>query len=338
LKAPFAYFGAKSRIAAQVWERFGDVPNMVEPFCGSCAVLLARPDKHRWWERTETVNDADSLLANFWRAVSRDPDAVAHHADYPVSESDLHARHLWLVQHGKGITAERMMGDPDWFDAKIAGWWVWGTAIWIGAGWCAGNGPWVSVDGVLVRRDEAAGMGVNRQLPHVADAGVGINRQLPATNLAGACSREATGNLRGYMGAIRDRLRRVRICCGDWTRVTTEAVTTGHGLTGVFLDPPYAQAERHGRCYAVESDVSAAVRRWAIENGDNPLLRIALCDYGEAAEEMPGSWERMGWKAAGGYGSQGEGRGRENASRETVWYSPHCLKPNRVRQLEMELV
>ena len=32
LKAPFPYFGGKSRIAPMVWERFGKVANYVEPF------------------------------------------------------------------------------------------------------------------------------------------------------------------------------------------------------------------------------------------------------------------------------------------------------------------
>ena len=36
-----------------------------------------------------------------------------------------------------------------------------------------------------------------------------------------------------------------------------------------------------------------------------------------------------GGKANGGYGSQSNGRGRENAGRETIWFSPHCLKPGR---------
>ena len=77
LKAPFPYFGGKSRIAAAVWERFGTVQNYVEPFFGSGAVLLGCP----WPGHTETVNDADGLLANFWRALRADPDAVAEHAD-----------------------------------------------------------------------------------------------------------------------------------------------------------------------------------------------------------------------------------------------------------------
>ena len=57
LKAPFPYFGGKSRVALQVWERFGDVANYVEPFAGSLAVLLGRPTE----PKTETVNDLDCL-------------------------------------------------------------------------------------------------------------------------------------------------------------------------------------------------------------------------------------------------------------------------------------
>jgi hypothetical protein len=68
------------------------------------------------------------------------------------------------------------------------------------------------------------------------------------------------------------------------------------------------------------------VREWAIENGDNPSLRIALCGY-EGEHQMPDSWDCVAWKARGGYGSQGDGRGRENAARERIWFSPYCLKP-----------
>lgn len=79
LKAPFPYFGGKSRIAHIVWERFGDVPNYVEPFAGSLAVLLSRPHE----PRIETVNDKDCYVANFWRALKNDPETVAHWADWP---------------------------------------------------------------------------------------------------------------------------------------------------------------------------------------------------------------------------------------------------------------
>jgi site-specific DNA-adenine methylase len=40
MMAPFPWFGGKSRAAKLIWSRLGDVPNYVEPFAGSLAVLL----------------------------------------------------------------------------------------------------------------------------------------------------------------------------------------------------------------------------------------------------------------------------------------------------------
>ena len=143
MQAPFPWMGGKRRVASVVWERFGDVKNYVEPFFGSGAVLLGRPTA----PGIETVNDLDGFVANVWRALQADPEGTAEWADWPVNECDLHARHLWLVAQKQGL-AERLMGDPDWYDAKIAGWWLWGMACWIGGGFCLGRGPWISVDGV----------------------------------------------------------------------------------------------------------------------------------------------------------------------------------------------
>ena len=114
LKAPFPWFGGKSKVAPVVWERFGTVSNYVEPFAGSLAVLLGAPSTGN---RIETVNDADGLLSNFWRALSMDADAVAEAADWPVNECDLHARHSALVSVRDELTS-RLCGDPDYYDAK----------------------------------------------------------------------------------------------------------------------------------------------------------------------------------------------------------------------------
>lgn len=256
LLAPFPYFGGKSRVAPEVWRRLGDVPNYVEPFFGSGAVLLARPDDHRWWDRIETVSDLDGMVCNVWRAVSADPEAVAHHADWPVSECDLAARHAWLVGRRSSIVA-RLEGDPERFDAKAAGWWIWGASAWIGSGWCAGRGPWVVVDGELVRGD--AGTGINRQLPHLGNAGQGVNRKLPHLGNSGQGHAAAwSDHIARIMRRLSDRLRRVRICCGDWSRVCGETPTAGLGTTGVFLDPPYLPYERHPKIYAEEGDGGAA--------------------------------------------------------------------------------
>lgn len=44
LAAPFPYFGGKARIADRVWQALGKVDHYLEPFFGSGAVLLRRPD------------------------------------------------------------------------------------------------------------------------------------------------------------------------------------------------------------------------------------------------------------------------------------------------------
>jgi hypothetical protein len=132
-----------------------------------------------------------------------------------------------------------------------------------------------------------------------------------------------------YMRELAERLRRVRVCCGDWSRVCGPSPTVKLGITGVFLDPPYGDAaERAEALYSVDDlAVAAAAREWAIANGNNPYLRIALCGY-EGEHSMPSSWECVAWKAHGGYGSQGDdgGRGRGNAKKERIWFSPHCSR------------
>lgn len=151
----------------------------------------------------------------------------------------------------------------------------------------------------------------------------------PSQTTGAASGRCAQG---GVFDDLAARLQRVRITCGDWSRVLTPSVTTRHGLTGVVLDPPY-DGERHGVKYAVGGEVSADVRAWAIEHGNDPLLRIALCGY-DGEHAMPAGWTVAAWKAQGGYGSQGQGRGRENAAKERIWFSPHCLSADQRSLLE----
>lgn len=69
LRTPFPYFGSKKKVAEDIWKRFGKPRAYVEPFAGSLSVLLGRPEFSS--PIMETVNDADGLLANFWRAVKQ---------------------------------------------------------------------------------------------------------------------------------------------------------------------------------------------------------------------------------------------------------------------------
>jgi hypothetical protein len=404
LKAPFPWFGGKSKVAHMVWDWFGNVDNYVEPFAGSLAVLLGRPHA----PQTETVNDLDCYIANFWRALHSDPEAVAHYADWPVNEADLHARHLWLVN--QDAFRERMKTDPDFVDVRIAGWWVWGISQWIGSGWCS-RPEWTGrtnaaskprgIQGKEIDQKRPMihgghyGKGVHQKLPAVGDGGRGVHRQIPALGDAGRGvlseriagpsqqipslgssmginrgelvdavwqarpflttdgqgvhakrphlsgrgtgigihADEANAGLYAYFDALAARLRRVRVCCGDWKRVTGPSVTVKHGVCGIFLDPPYdmrvvaekSSSRGDAPLYANhDNDLSKDVRDWAVENGENRLLRIAVCGY-EGEHAFPDSWACVPWKATGGYGSQGSNY--ENGGRERIWFSPHCLTP-----------
>jgi hypothetical protein len=430
LRAPFPWFGGKSRVAPLVWERFGDVRNYVEPFAGSLAVLLGRPTT----ARVETVNDANAYLANFWRALAgenADPEAVAFYADQPVNEADLHARHRWLVESAKD-RAERVMSDPDFFDPKVAGWWVWGQCLWIGSGWCqrpewkgrahcvrsargmhangtsadyivdwrcrpdlsagnqrgtlderstelpqklradrSGGRPGLLSDTVqesidpphnhvgveahhkkrpvlahgggrrVLRHgehDDSVKVSSERPLLTGKGQGVGVNKVSLTRQIvdlagdSGAVGRGIvasgfdlrTGGVYAYMHALATRLRRVRVCCGDWSRVVTPAVTSCIATTAVFLDPPYHApgTERSAVYTHDDGEIWHEVRDWAVANGEDPLLRIALCGY-EGDHNIPSSWECVEWKASGGYGRSA--RGKANRDRERIWFSPHCL-------------
>lgn len=392
LRPAYPYFGSKLAVADTLWEAFGDAPNLVDPFCGSASVLLAR----RSPGKVETVNDAHAFIPNFLRAVRAEPELVAEHATWPVSEIDMHARHTALLERATGDFVEHLRADARWYDAEVAGWWVWGQSIWIGSGWCdpkhalkggglqqrqprlrgrdgdAQQGVGVFRDSMSQQRPHLGGGhrkrpaiagGGARKVPRLegqwapgagrAHSGVGIFRRLPhlagpnnlgklsaAALAAGEMGSPGVGYGRGifatgrredlaeYFRAIADRLALVRIICGDWRRVTTPAVTISHGLTAVLLDPPYADAKRSAKLYAQDSmTVSADVREWAIEHGDKPQMRIALCGY-EGEHAMPSSWRCYAWKTNGGYGNRsGE---NANASRERIWFSPNCLGGERV--------
>ncbi len=323
-------------------------------------MLLACPEALR--PRVETVNDANCFLANFWRATQADAEAVARAADWPVNECDLHARHRDLLRRGPALRA--LLEDPKAYDVEAASWWVWGASAWIGSGWCEESAartsklPDVGAKGADGHPQEATGRGIHaagmrepsRQLPYLAGgdggprdrSGMGINargarepsRKLPQLGAdgwgncgdRGVFRPSARTRLFDIFAALAERLRYTRVACGDWSRICTPAVTYRHGLTAVFLDPPYDGFESLYGAPEEGVPLSARVRAWALEHGARPDMRIALCGY-EGEHEMPG-WECVEWRAKGGYGNQGNGT-NENRKRERLWFSKACLQPGR---------
>lgn len=72
MKPPIPYFGSKATIASQIAALLPAHEHYVEPYCGSLAVLLAKPRS-----TLETVNDLDGNLMTFWRVLRDRPDELA---------------------------------------------------------------------------------------------------------------------------------------------------------------------------------------------------------------------------------------------------------------------
>ena len=340
-KTPFPWFGGKADAAPAVWSAIGDVDHYVEPFAGSLAVLLRRPHEANRTYHSETVNDLDGLLCNAWRAIARDPDAVAEAASWPVVEADLMARHLALVAWRAGGAVERLSADPDYYDARMAGWWVWGQSCWIGSGWCSGTGPWiVGADGRITKRHK--GGGVHRKCPHVSDDGMGVNHA--GTREPGVGEPDyhpmTMPELSRWLRFLSARLRHVRVLNGSWERAVTSGVLKtitvrgGKGKAGIFLDPPYSDEVRTGGLYAHDSGtVAADARAWCLAHGADPDYRIVLAGYDteHAAMESHG-WTTVEWYRTGhlkGGMSNQSAQGTQQ-HRERLWLSPHCLRPDAV--------
>jgi len=115
--------------------------------------------------------------------------------------------------------------------------------------------------------------------------------------------------------------------------VVTPAVTYKNkglipkNITGVFLDPPYDLDGRVKKVYQQDKDIFSQVCRWAIDNGDNPRMRIVLCGY-DGSYNIPETWQTYSWQTNGGMANQaaGESPGKSNKASERIWFSPHCLK------------
>lgn len=302
--APVPYFGGKRSVATEVWERFGDVDQYIEPFCGSAAILLAAPSP----ASLEVIGDMNGFIANFWRSVRYQPASVAEWADYPVSHIDLGARHTWLMEQRERLAME--LHDCDWpGDPKAAGWWLWGQCAWIGSGWCEWDKPTSEVPSVT---DAGQGIQAIGKIPHVIDTGRGIQAigQIPHVTGAGQRIQRENRTAWVWIHKLAQRLDRVRAIHGNWTRCLNHHY--GKDKTAIFFDPPYKSFES---LYGVSQPIAGDVEAWAREH---PSLHIALCghigDY-----DLPG-WDIFKWsRSAATYGSI------KTKTEECIWFSPGCL-------------
>jgi len=125
MNTPFGYFGDKGRIATAIWQRLGDPTYYYEPFAGSLGCLRGRPAPGRF----EYVGDLDAQITNFWRAAKwAKPEELSLWADWPNNSLDLKARLRWLTAQ-KDRLHMGLSADPQFFDAKCAGWYAWVNSV-----------------------------------------------------------------------------------------------------------------------------------------------------------------------------------------------------------------
>ena len=292
LKAPFPYFGGKSRIAHRVWAALGQPAHYIEPFFGSGAVLLSRPH-YNPARHTETVNDKDGFIANVWRAMKWAPDEVAKYCDWPVNHADLHARRKRVLE-SEGTLLRNLLDDEEWFDAKIAGYWIWGVSCSIANAF------------TTPRKDETPICGIPL---------IGAPNQ-------GVVSQSGTSQF----NALSERLRKVRVACGDWSIVCGgDWQDRSWENVGIFFDPPYGVTDRDTKVYRHDDTETAKdVLDWCRERGSRNNYRIVVAGYEEYQELVDQyGWTFESWKTNCGYASQGTLH-NENKHRERLYLSPHC--------------
>lgn len=310
MKAPFPYFGGKSVVASKVWAALGQPKHYIEPFFGSGAVLLSRPN----WRHglIETVNDADAMLCNVWRSLQFSPDEVARWCDRPVDHCEPMARKTSIIKNEDRLI-EGLAADPEYHDPVQAGYWIWAASCWIGSGLtCPNQRPHISTGG---RGVHALG-----QIPHISNSGMGVTDPYNT-------------NLYTWFRQLSERLRYVRVVCGDWKRVCGGHWQDDRGIAGIFMDPPYSGNIGRNEClYHKESmTVAADVNAWCLERGAQPLYRIVIAGYEEHQNLLEHGWTAYHWQTSGGYGNISQNHkqnnpGKINRGRETLYISPHCLR------------
>jgi site-specific DNA-adenine methylase len=326
LKAPFPYFGGKGMIAKTVWKYLGDVKQYIEPFFGSGAVLLQRPLPSKHEKYYEIVNDKDGHICNVWRSIQFNPDETAKWCCWPINHADLMARKKSLISNEDRLL-ENLCNDPDWHDPKLAGYWIWSASCWIGSGMmCPTQIPHLTGD---------SGVFSTTKIPHLTgDRGVFSTTQRPhLTHDQGVFSTTQRPHLTHDQGvyewfrSLSQRLRNVKVVCGNWTRVCGGNWQANNKPCGMFFDPPYATETRSKNIYRHDSQtIGKEVEKWVLERGKNKDYRIVVAGYDDEYQTLIDSgWKVEAWKANGGYGNLGNGVGKENRLRERLFISPHCV-------------
>lgn len=291
----FQWFGGKRMIANEVWKRLGKVTRYIEPFAGSAAVLLARPE----FQGREVINDLDGYLVNFWRAVKADVEGVAAELVSPISELDLIARKRVFVREAESLT-ERLKADPKWYDREMAAWWFHGHSASVGNRWLRVN---------EMPNKFMPAMDTRSISDRISDLRAVQQRLVDVFILCGEWQRALDSEKVTFNGS-------------DTVGIFFDPPYGAPRTTKIYADDRMD----------VAADVT---RWCLEHGDDKRLRMVVAGYAGEHAELEEAGWTTHSWMAQGGHGNRRADRSNDNRTKETLWISPHCQKIEKQMQMNL---
>lgn len=255
MKTPFPHFGAKHRVAAEIWKRFGDPSYYYEPFGGTLGTLLGRPEEATR-NRYEYVGDTDAQITNFFRTAKfTNPNELARLADWPPTQLDLEARAAWLKAQ-KPRLVRKLKSNPNWYDLECAAWFVWVQSVKISR-----NGSFL-----VLRRN------------------TGVRRRNQDLSVYFA---ELANRLKDVTIHFGDWVKLANAAEME-SRTTDVAILLDPPYK-------YTTGRQKNLYATDSGDVAGFVHRWAVARAETrPRLKIALCGFA-GEHKMPPSWEEFAW-------------------------------------------
>ncbi len=161
------------------------------------------------------------------------PDEAKSEAAYEIEELELRAWQNRLIVNDQFDADLKQYNN---FDTEVAGLWLYVTRNWIGTG--------------------------------ADDPDSYPQMKMPSKIRKGWLG----GSPEAHLACLRQRLKGAIGFVGDWKRgVKSKTQTTGRGVTGVFLDPPYRGTEDYYAGFTdikpERSSIATKVDDWALENG-----------------------------------------------------------------------
>lgn len=273
-------------------------------FLGEREVIALETDTH-----TFIAEGLASHNCNVWRALKSNPDEVAKWCDWPVNHADLCARRTAMLKKEPDLL-KRLIEDDRYYNPRIAGYWIWAASCWIGSGLTAQN-----------------------SIPKISGAGNGVHSTgtlpfMAGTNTSQISSRKSD-HVYKWFRDLSARLRMVNVVCGDWHRVCGGNWQDGMGICGMFFDPPYSVDDCCEVYHHDSLTVGKDVEKWVLERGKIKSYRIVVAGYAEEYQTLvKAGWTTHAWSATGGYANAAKKKVNKNRHRETLFFSPHCIKKN----------